>query len=724
MPFGQRQIGLTALFHRFHGLAQRLPALPAEARDHAFCWAVAAFAAGIAEWFVLPGPDYWLAFMIAMPGLALLTIASGGSWSRLGMAARAMIWGALLMAAGCGWIWLHAETAATPTLAVPYYGTVEARILSREPIPARDQVRFVLAPRPAKGLPPRVRVNLKADADRAELVPGATIKASMRLMPPAQAALPGGYSFARRAWFEGWGGSGSVIGPVALVRAAPPRLLTFSRWRERLSAHIRDRIDGPGGAVAATLATGDRGAIPDADSEAMRASGLAHLLSISGLHVSAVIAAALLATRYGLALSPALARRWRLPLIAAGVAALAGIGYTLLTGAEVPTLRACIAALFVLLALAIGRDPISMRLVAAGALIVLLIWPEALAGPSFQMSFAAVVAIVALHDHPAMRRWAGARDLGLLGGAGRFVGMLFVTGLLIEAMLMPIALFHFHQTGLYGALANIVAIPLTTFVIMPLEALALLLDPIGLGAPAWWLCGQALQLLLALAHGVAGMPGALLSAPAIGRPAFGLFVLGALWLALWRGRLRYAGLVSVALAVLLIATAPIPDLFVSGDGRHVAIRTADARLLLLRAKPGSFGETMLREAAGYHARPMPLEISPDARCSKDFCTLVLGSRGDQRRTLLVGRSRLRVPERALAAACRRVDIVIADRYLPASCRPRWLKVDRALLDGTGGLAIATSGRSIASVADAERGHPWFERAKAPRRSGGPRLVAQ
>ncbi len=163
--------------------------------------------------------------------------------------------------------------------------------------------------------------------------------------------------------------------------------------------------------------------------------------------------------------------------------------------------------LAILLALALGRDPVSPRLIAAGAFAVLLVWPESLMGPSFQLSFAAVTAIVALHDHPAMRNWA-ATDLGWAGRAGRSLAMTFLTGLLIEFTLMPIALHHFGKAGLYGALANMIAIPLTTFVIMPLEALALLLDLVGIGAPFWWLCGVAIEALIDVAHAVADTPGA------------------------------------------------------------------------------------------------------------------------------------------------------------------------------------------------------------------------
>ena len=183
-----------------------------------------------------------------------------------------------------------------------------------------------------------------------------------------------------------------------------------------------------------------------------------------------------------LALSPWLALRVNLVLVAAGVGAITGVAYTMLTGAEVPTIRACAAALLVLAGLAMGRDAITLRLVATGAIVVLLFWPESLAGPSFQLSFAAITAIVALHEHSRVKALLTRREEGALRRLGRGLLGLLLTGLAVELAIAPIALFHFHQAGLYGALANIVAIPLTTFVIMPVEALALLFDLVGLGA--------------------------------------------------------------------------------------------------------------------------------------------------------------------------------------------------------------------------------------------------
>ena len=583
---------------------------------------------------------------------------------------------------------------------------MDGRVLERIEQPAQDRVRLVLATRhPDSGEAIKIRVNLPWGRDSADFREDALLRLQARLMPPAPPMLPGGYDFVRTAWFEGYAATGSVQGEPELLEPAEESG-TIAPLQRRLSDHVRSNLGGSSGTIAAAFASGDRGGIAEADQHAMRDAGLTHLLSISGLHVSAVIAGAYLLAIKLLALWPWIALRVRLPLAAAALAALAGIAYTLLTGAQVPTVRSCVAALLVLIALALGREPLSLRMVAAAAVFVLLLWPESLVGPSFQMSFAAVVAIVALHNAAPVRAFLAPREERWIAGFGRSGLMLLVTGLVIEIALMPVVLFHFHRAGFYGALANVVAIPLVTFVSMPLIALALLLDVVGLGAPVWWLVGKSLDLLLAIAHFTAAQPGAVKLMPQMGGGTFALFLAGGLWLALWRGRARLYGLIPAAAGTAMLLATPIPDLLISGDGRYVGITGEDDRLLVLRDTTSDFARDNLLDLSGVEAEPVPLSQWPGARCSRDFCAVTL-ERGGREWHLLMSRSRELVAERALAAACERVDIVVSDRWLPASCAPRWLKADSRMLSRTGGLAINLEEPEVQSVADGQGNHGWW-----------------
>jgi len=535
------------------------------------------------------------------------------------------------------------------------------------------------------------------------------VRLRARLMPPSSPMLPGSYDFARAAWFKGLAATGTMIGPLEIIRTAP-QAGGIASVQRRLAAHVRTRVGGSAGTIAAAFASGDRGSITEEDEVAMRDSGLTHLLSISGLHVSAVIAAAYFAALRLLALWPALVLRVRLPIVAAVAGALAGVGYTLLTGAEVPTVRSCVAALLVLGALALGREALSLRMVAVAAGFVLLLWPESAIGPSFQMSFSAVIAIIALSTSAPARAFLAAREEPWSARIGRRVVMLFVTGVVIELALMPIVLFHFHRAGFYGAMANIFAIPLVTFIAMPMIALGLLLDLVGLGAPCWWLVQQSLELLLWIAHFTADQPGAIKLMPQLGGLATGLFVLGGLWLALWTGRARLLGVGPVVAASMLAAMTPIPDLLVAGDGQQVGIimtgPDGQLHLLSLRDSRSSFARDNLMQLAGVKAEPVPLAEWPQARCSSAFCTVTI-NRGRRDWVILLGRGRTQVEERALAAACAKVDIVIAERFLPRSCRPRWLKADRRMLERSGGLSIYLAEERITSVSESQGQHGWW-----------------
>lgn len=669
-------------------------------------WLAVGFAAGIVAWFDLANARQWLALVGLCGAIGLLAAALFRPDGRFPFLRIALLVMPAAIAAGCLTVWTKSVIVGAPAIDRPLVAELTGAVIGREDQPAEERVRLLLATRePGTGRSMVVRVNIPDEAFDSAIGEGATIRLRARLMPPSPPMLPGGYDFARTAWFAGISATGTVLGKPVVIE--PARKGGLARIQRGLSEHVRSRLAGSPGGIAAAFASGDRGGIAKVDEQAMRDAGLSHLLSVSGLHVSAVIAVIYFVTMKLLALWPWLALRVRLPIAAAGGAAMAGIAYTLLTGAEVPTVRSCVGALLVLLALALGREPLSLRILAVAAICVMMLWPEAVVGPSFQMSFGAVVAIVALHASQPVRRFLAPRDEAWWERAGRQLAMLLTTGVVIEFALLPIGLYHFHKTGVYGAFANVVAIPLTTFLTMPLIGLALTLDLVGAGAPAWWLCGKSLDLLLAIAHWTAERPGAVTRLPAMGGEIFMLFLLGALWLALWRGKLRLLGLLPAATAGLALVFLRPPDLLISGDGRYVGIvDPGGGRLLMLRGSRDSFASETLTELAGFSGEITSLADWPGARCSPEFCAIDF-SRAGRTWHLLIGRNKERVAERELAAACDLADIVIAERWLPGSCRPPWLKADRALLNQTGGLTIDLERGKIVTVSDDQGDHGWW-----------------
>ena len=694
--------GMIRVLTWFSGLCDRLETLAEAEREQLALWLPVGLMLGIGAWFWFAGPDQWSAFLLAAIATALgaLALGAGTRWG------RALAIFAITAGIGCGLIWWQAERATAPRIAREQLMELTATVESVQAM-AEGATRLVVRPL-GEGQPVRLRINVEADKMVAGIEPGATVRLRAWMMPPAPTPVPGAYDFSRTAWFQQIGGSGRAL---AVELIAPATRQGFSAWlaglRQRLSAHIRAQLAGAGeGGIADALVTGDQYGIPDTDNDAMRRSGLAHLLSVSGLHLTAVVGAVMLLTLKLLALSPTLALRYRLVLVAAAAGALAGIAYTILTGSEVPTVRSCVASLLVLAGIALGREAITLRMVATGALIVLLLWPDSLAGASFQLSFAAIVAIVALHESPRARAWFARRDESWLARTGRSLFALILTGLAVEVALAPIALFHFHRQGLYGAFANVVAIPLTTFVIMPLEAIALLLDLVGLGAPFWWLTGQALTLLLWLAHSAATAPGSVALLPAMAPAAFALMIAGGLWICLWRTKLRLWGAAPLALGALWALATPTPDLIVTGDGRHLALRTPEGQLAILRSRAGDYVRDMLAEASGAEPDFLDLDSLPIAACSQDLCVADL-DRDGRRWRILATRTPVRVGLEDMVRACAEADIVVSDRVLPRACAPRWLRADLAFLRRTGGLSI-TLGEppAVATVAEREGQHPW------------------
>ena len=668
-------------------------------------WIAVGLGTGIAAWFAIGQPREWRALLCLCGALTL-----AGFGLVRGRAGRALGWFCLAATLGCALVWARSAAVEQPRLSRAVLTDLTGRVESVDHLAARDTVRLVVHPN-VQDLPPHLRVTVDEDKFPPGIAPGSVISLRGRFVPPPPMALPGTYDFARDAWFRGIGGVGKAMGPITVSTPAAPRGL--DRVRSNLRTLVLSRLPAREAGIAIALVTGDQNAVDRDDADAMRRAGLTHLLSVSGLHIAAVVAFAMFVSLRLLALSEFLALRFNLVLISAAVAAAAGIGYTLLTGAQVPTVRSCVAAVLILAGIGLGRDAMSMRLIAAGALVVLLFRPESLPGASFQMSFAAVTSIVALHSTRWARRLLQRRDEGIAARLARALLGILLTGLVVEVALAPLALFHFHRAGFYGTFANIIAIPLTTFVIMPAEAAALALDPLGLSAPLWWLCGGAIGALLRLAHIVGSATGAVALMPSMPAWAFASMVCGGIWMCLWTTRVRLAGALPVLVGAAGAALSPAPDLLITGDGMHLAV-VDDGTPFLLRDRTGDYVRSLMAEASGFDGDPHDLEERPFSACSRDSCVASLRKGGREWRVLAT-RSATPIDWSALTSACRNADIVVSDRRLPRGCAPRWLKLDSTALRRTGGLAIYLGEvPRVDSVADRVGDHPWAQSAPTPR----------
>ena len=344
--------------------------------------------------------------------------------------------------------------------------------------------------------------------------PGLTVIATAHLSPPGGAVEPGGYDFRRQAWFQRLGAVGYTRVPVLAYAPHEGREVSLAiyRLRMRISAAVQAALPPPVGGFAAAITTGDRSGMDGEVLEALRASNLAHLLAISGLHMGLLTGFVFAALRFGLAALPGAALYWPVRKIAAAAALAAGAIYLALSGGNVATERAFIMVAVMFVAILVERRAVTLRSVAVAALIVLTLRPEALYGPGFQMSFAATTALVAAYGAMRGKEWSPSRWPPWL----RVVGGVAVSSFVAGMATAPISAAHFNQVPHYGLVANIVSVPLMGAVIIPAAVLAALLAPFGLGWVGLKLMEWPILWILSVAQTVAAWPGSVSGAGAGG----------------------------------------------------------------------------------------------------------------------------------------------------------------------------------------------------------------
>lgn len=681
-------------------------------RERWFLWVPVGFGLGIAGYFLLPvEPRVAAVAALVAAALVLAQLAREG--------AVRMFAAAALVAASCGLLAakLRSDWAAAPVLErqltnVEVAGFVELV----EPRPRRGQritLRVVsLGALPADRRPVRVRIRTMAALDG--LVPGDPIRLQATLAAPARPALPGDFDFARAAWFQRLGAIGyAVRRPVRAddLGAPPPALraaTSIARVRQSITERIRTALPGETGAIASALITGERGGISEATNEAYRASGLYHVLSISGLHMTIFAGAVFWLARLLLAAVPALALRQPIKKWAALLAGIAAIGYLLISGSQPATLRSAIMILIAFLAVMVDRPAIALRTVALSALVILALWPETLLDIGFQMSFAAVTALVAAYEELRRRQRAGVGGHGALMRVGLFLGGIVVSTVVAGLAVAPFSAYYFHQSQQYAALANVVAIPICNLVVMPAALAGLIAMPFGLEALPLWVMGMGIDAMSACARFVGAVPGALVAVAAMPTVAFLAMAGGGLWLCLWQTRWRLAGLVAVALGLALAPLATRPDLIIGPNGL-VAARGTDGALAATRPRGTAFELRRWLEYDGDRRTPKQLAAADVFKCDAAGCVTTV--RG---RLLAVSNK-----PAAVADDCERAAILALRSNRPRTCERPLLVVDQAAVRAHGTHTVRFDGdRLVVDTVEARRGvRPWTRAARAPPPAG-------
>jgi competence protein ComEC len=616
---------------------------------------------------------------------------------------------------------------------------------------------------PQANTPKRISVSLRANA--ATLTPdalksdalkaGDVISVKATLMPPGPPTIPGGFDYARQAYFAGIGAVGYAIAPAVKVGQrvafAQPWLQRFSygleRLRNQVSSTFRTEIPGAEGGLAAALTTGIRDGIPKDVVVNMRNSGLAHLLAIAGLHLSMVAGLIFFVSRAALASVPALALNYPIKKWAAALAGLVALGYLLLSGASLPTIRAFLMGGLVFAAILLDRNPISMRLLTLAAVFILIIKPEALLSVSFQMSFAAVMALIAVYEglHMPMTRLQADRGrvVGLLIRALTGVSFICLTTVIATVATGPFSVYHFNQLALYGVLGNVLAVPLTGLWILPWAIVAIILMPFHLEwlamAPLAW----GTKLLVLIAARVSALPHAVALLPGFSLTALGVMAFGGVWLCLWRSPVRWAGVLMVAGGVMMAWNPPRPDILIDDRGKLMAVIGQNGQYLVSNLRSDKYARAIWLRAngqaeTGMEKWPIPAKPrkrkgedspepvvdvagDPSLECNRERCFYTPPNKGNAGATVSPGpRILLWWGKGDIAGDCGQADVMISTEAARQECPNTRLMIDRFDTYYYGSQALwierlpggGFKFRVTSAISDADK-RPWTNRREAP-----------
>ncbi|HZV83524.1 MAG TPA: ComEC/Rec2 family competence protein [Brevundimonas sp.] len=583
-------------------------------------WAPVTFGGGCASYFALKTePPLW--------PLMVAAVVATAAWQAARRGGRSRVVTLPLMLLACFALGLAVAKLRTDAVAAPIAPALERPTIIEGWVidvdsPGGAGPRVMLAPVRVRGLTPeqtptRLRATVRGDTP----APGEPIRLFAILNPPPAPASPGAYDFGRNAYFQSLGGVAFSLGETRPADLASPpwrvrAAMAVNGMRFELASRIVARLGERTGGIAAAMTTGQEAWLNPADVDVMRDSGLAHILSISGLHMAVVGGFAFFLTRLLVAAWPWLALRVPGKKVAATVGLIAVGAYLVVSGAPPPAERAAITASIAFLAILLDRQAITMHALAVAAFIVLLLQPEAIVTPGFQMSFAATAALVALVEAWPRRPKEIAAPLPILiiQRAGAWIGAAVLASLVAGAATAPFAMQHFNRMAMYGLAANLASAPVSDFLIMPMLALGALLEPLGLGGSFLWLAGKGIALMLAIGAWTAALPGAVRTVASAPDFILPISFLGVLFCCLWRGPLRWLGL-PLAAAVMLWPRDPVPDLWI-GDGGTNAAWVEAGRTTVMRAGVRQFAVDVWSRRRG---------VAADARaaegwiCSRSSC---------------------------------------------------------------------------------------------------------
>ena len=663
-------------------------------RDRWPLWLPVALGAGAGGYFALPFE----------PPAVIAWVALGLTWVTLTLAilgrARwqfAFLW-ALLAALllGFGLAKLREIRIATPVLDHALVAHLTGRVVAQEPREKGE--RLVLADVHSGALPnapKRVRVAMR-ETSELDFQPGDWLSLTARLDTPPAPSEPGASDLGRSLYFQSIGAVGFAYGRAhRIIPAKPPGVWErmgagIESLRLIMTQRIQSALPGSIGGIASALITGERGGINDEDEAALRDAGLAHVLAIAGLHMALMGGGIFWLLRAVLAAIPAIALNYPIKKWAAAAALGASTFYLVISGAAPSAVRAFVMLAMVMVAILLDRPALTMRSLGLAAAILLVLRPESIIEPGFQMSFVAVAGLVAVAEWEMRRERLKPR-----GPLHRYVHGIVMTSLVGSLATLPYAMFHFDRATHYAVLGNLIAMPVMGFWVMPAAALSVALMPLGLEGWALHLLGQGIALMLAMGRWVSGLPGAVSLSPAMPMPALLLISLGGLWLTIWRTGWRWWGLAPLAIGAGLTFFAPLPDMLVASDAMTIAVRGPEGRLHFVRKPLDKYAarDWLRRDGDG---REIEQAVGlPGVQCDGQGCVV--------NAPMIIALSQR--PE-GLEEDCARARIVISAAQAP-NCKGPAVAIDqRAAEEGEGWRVTLSPAPTAISVRQVRGERPW------------------
>lgn len=417
--------------------------------------------------------------------------------------------------------------------------------------------------------------------------------------PPSPVPVLNGFQLNRKYFYEEIIGIGYANSSIFVIDCEQKQASSFrirlNKIRQRITDDVAKILPPDEAGIVDAVLIGEQSRTPKFIVNNYRDSGLAHFLSVSGLHMGAIAGLMFFVLRFLLALFPAIALRYDVKKLAAVGAILFSGLYLLVSGMAIPAERAFIMTAVVLLGVIFNRQAISMRMVCFAGLMLLIISPQALISISFQMSFAAVVALIAFYEKYAQKIAIWSVNRGIFSKIFFYLAGIVICDFVASLATMPFAIYHFHRVSVYTSLANLLAGPLIGLILMPLILLCLVALPLGLALYPLQALGYGVGWLNRITEFVSALPHSVVYVDSLPFWGFALIVCGGYWLCVWQRKWRLWGMLPILIGISTIFFGLQPDMVFAPKGEGIALRNKAGEMLLMPLKTDSWTVSVWRE---------------------------------------------------------------------------------------------------------------------------------